>query len=671
MANPSLGKHTYFAKQWDPVSTFTGSASSNAVVTIYAQPVPPAITSTTTPAQTKTTSPVTVKGTGISGYGITLYDGSAQIGTTTVASNGTWSLTVNLAVGIHALTATQTLVAAVTSTQSAAVSVTVLPPNPAAPTISAPVTATMASTAQLNGTGVAGNAITLYDGSTAIGSTVIASDGTWSLTVGLGLGAHVLTATQTDTTWNLVSVKSSGVTVTIYAQPVPPAITSISTPAQTKTTTPVTVKGTGISGETITLYDGSTQVGTATVASNGTWQITVNLGVGVHSLTATQTLIAAVTSSPSAAASVTVLPPNPAAPTLTVPVTATMFTSVLLSGTGVVGELVTVYDGSVAIGTTSVVAGGTWSLTVTLGLGAHVLTATQTDTTWNLVSVKSSSVTVTVYAQPAAPVITFVSTPAQTKTTTQVTVKGTGISGETITLYDGSTQVGTATVASNGTWQITVSLGVGVHSLTATQTLIAAVTSDPSAAASVTVLPPNPAAPTVSAPASATMSTAQTLSGTGVAGDQITLYDGATAIGTTIVASNGTWSLGVTLAIGAHTLSATQTDTNWNLTSVFSSTVSVTVYAQPSPPAITSASVGSVSHSSATVVVGGTGTAGETITVYDGSTVIGTATVAGNGSWTLSVHLASGSHSLTATQTLVAGVTSNASAAFAVTVPSH
>lgn len=33
--------------------------------------------------------------------------------------------------------------------------------------------------------------------------------------------------------------------------------------------------------------------------------------------------------------------------------------------------------------------------------------------------------------------------------------------------------------------------------------------------------------------------------------------------------------------------------------------------------------------------------------------------------------MSSGSHSLTATQTLVAGVTSNASAAFAVTVPSH
>ena len=71
------------------------------------------------------------------------------------------------------------------------------------------------------------------------------------------------------------------------------------------------------------------------------------------------------------------------------------------------------------------------------------------------------------------------------------------------------------------------------------------------------------------------------------------------------------------------------------------------------------------------MVVGGTGTAGETITVYDGSTAIGTTTVAANGTWTLSPRLASGSHSLTATQTLVAGITSNASAAFAVTVPSH
>jgi hypothetical protein len=95
------------------------------------------------------------------------------------------------------------------------------------------------------------------------------------------------------------------------------------------------------------------------------------------------------------------------------------------------------------------------------------------------------------------------------------------------------------------------------------------------------------------------------------------------------------------------------------------------VYLQPAPPAITSASVGSVSHGSAQVTVGGTGTSGETITLYDGGAQVGTATVASNGTWSLRVTMNSGSHSLTATQTLTAGVTSNASSAWSVTVPSH
>lgn len=50
------------------------------------------------------------------------------------------------------------------------------------------------------------------------------------------------------------------------------------------------------------------------------------------------------------------------------------------------------------------------------------------------------------------------------------------------------------------------------------------------------------------------------------------------------VASNGTWPLAVTLVIGPHTLTATQTDTTWNLVSVLSSSVSVTVYTQPARP---------------------------------------------------------------------------------------
>ncbi|HVN60288.1 MAG TPA: Ig-like domain-containing protein, partial [Gaiellaceae bacterium] len=211
-----------------------------------------------------------------------------------------------------------------------------------------------------------------------------------------------------------------------------------------------------------------------------------------------------------------------------------------------------------------------------------------------------------------------------------------------------------------------------MHSLSATQTLVAAVTSDYSAAVSVTVYPPPPAAPTIGASTTATTSTSVTLSGSGVTGDTITLYDGTTAIATTTVV-NGSWTLTPTgLALGAHTFSATQTDPVWNFTSVKSSTVTVTIYAPPPPPVINAGpAIGTVIHSAANVTFTGTGVAGHTITLYDGTTNVGTVTVASNGTWTLTVKLASGTHTITATDTQTAGVTSAPSAAVTVVVPSH
>ena len=49
-----------------------------------------------------------------------------------------------------------------------------------------------------------------------------------------------------------------------------------------------------------------------------------------------------------------------------------------------VDTLVTIYDGSAAIATTTVAPNGTWTYTATLALGAHTLTANQTDTTLEL-----------------------------------------------------------------------------------------------------------------------------------------------------------------------------------------------------------------------------------------------------------------------------------------------
>ena len=135
------------------------------------------------------------------------------------------------------------------------------------------------------------------------------------------------------------------------------------------------------------------------------------------------------------------------------------------------------------------------------------------------------------------------------------TISGTGISSDTVILYEGTTVLGTATVQ-NGTWSIQkVTLAGGSNPLTASQ---APTPGDVSLlSATYTVIVPVPAAPTVSA-ASATSPGLYTVSGTGVSGDTITLYDGANVVGTGTV-QNGIWSIQqVLLLAGGNSLTATQ-----------------------------------------------------------------------------------------------------------------
>jgi hypothetical protein len=69
------------------------------------------------------------------------------------------------------------------------------------------------------------------------------------------------------------------------------------------------------------------------------------------------------------------------------------------------------------------------------------------------------------------------------------TITGTAEAGSTVTLYDGTNVLGTATADSGGTWSITsaISLADGTHSLTAKATDVAGNTSPDSTALSVTI----------------------------------------------------------------------------------------------------------------------------------------------------------------------------------------
>ena len=70
-----------------------------------------------------------------------------------------------------------------------------------------------------------------------------------------------------------------------------------------------------------------------------------------------------------------------------------------------------------------------------------------------------------------------------------------------------------------------------------------------------------------------------------------------------------------------------------------------------------------------TLTLTGTAEANSTVKVYDGATLLGSATANGTGAWTYTTAaLANGAHSLTATATDAAGNSGVASTALAVTI---
>jgi len=119
-----------------------------------------------------------------------------------------------------------------------------------------------------------------------------------------------------------------------------------------------------------------------------------------------------------------------------------------------------------------------------------------------------------------------------------------------------------------------------------------------------------PAAPVISAPVNNTITTntsRPTISGTAEAGVSVTIKDGATGLGM-VTATGGNWSLasgGATLALGAHSFTATATDTAGN-TGAASTVITYTVITPPdasAPSGTISIDAGNASTSSTSVTL--------------------------------------------------------------------
>ena len=128
-----------------------------------------------------------------------------------------------------------------------------------------------------------------------------------------------------------------------------------------------------------------------------------------------------------------------------------------------------------------------------------------------------------------------------------------------------------------------------------------------------------------------------TLTGSAEANATVKVYDGATLLGSATADSSGNWSYTTAaLTNGAHSLTATATDVAGN-TSGASAALSVTIdTAAPVAPTIASFSTDSGTAGDGitndnTLTLTGSAEANATVKVYDGATLLGSATANGAG----------------------------------------
>ena len=547
----------------------------------------------------------------------------------------------------------------------------------------------------LTGTAEANSTVKVYDGATLLGSATANGSGAWSYTTAaLGNGGHSLTATATDAAGN-TGVASTALAVTIDATaPVAPTIASFSTDSGVSgdgitNDSTLTLTGTAEANSTVKVYDGATLLGSATANGSGAWSYTTAaLTNGGHNLTATATDAAGNTGVASTALNVTIDTAAPVAPTISLFSTdsgvvgdgITNDNTLTLTGTAEANSTVKVYDGATLLGTATANGSGAWSCTTAaLVDGGHSLTATATDAAGNS---GAASATLNVTIDTTAPVVPSIGSGVIVNTN-EVALTGTAEAGSTVKVYDGASLLGNATANASGTWSYTSpALSGGGHNFTATATDAAGNTGIASTAVAVTINTIVPVAPVISSftPDTGvvgdgiTSVKTLTLTGTAEAGTTVKVYDGATLLGSTLASGSGAWSYTTApLANGTHSLTATDTDALGN-TSTASSALSVTIAAAPAVPTISSFStdsgvVGDHITNDNTLTLTGTADANSTVKVYDGATLLGSATANSSGTWSYTTAaLADGGHSLSATDTDAAGNTSAASTALAVTV---
>ncbi|MBA0086494.1 MAG: Ig-like domain repeat protein, partial [Acidobacteria bacterium Pan2503] len=686
----ALGSHT-IAAVYGGNTNFAGSTSAALTETVSQAPTTVTITSSLNPATFGQGVPfvATVQpssGGAVTGS-VTFYDGTSVLATASVVNNNSQHNVVQLLAagllgGTHSITVVYSGDANYTGSTSSALTETVNPAssttsiavsqNPA--TFGQAVTLTASVTPSIGGDQASG-AVTFYDGTTPLGAANLSNNSAQFSVSPFAVGSHSLTAKYAGDA-NFAGSTSSVLSETVNQSSTTTTLVSNLNPAVFGQAVPfvATVQpasGGAVTGS-VTFYDGTNVLGTASVVNNNNQQNIAQLTAagllgGTHSITAVYSGDANYTGSTSSALTETV---NAASSTVSIAtsqnpatfgqsITLTASVTPSISGDQASGT-VTFYDGVTSLGAANLSSNSAQLSVSNLAIGSHSITAKYAGDA-NFAGSTSPALSETVNPVTTTTALASSLNPAsagQGVAFTATVQAGAGNSATgTVTFLDGSATLGTATLSSGSAQFTTSSLALGSHSITAVYGGSTNFASSTSAALSQTInqvtttttlvsgLNPAPAGQSVTF--TATVQAGAGNSATGI----VTFLDGSTTLDTAIVSSGSAQFATSSLAPGSHSLSAVyggSTDFAGSTSAVLTETVNqittTTTLASSVNPALAGQSV----TFTATVQAGAGNSATGTITFLDGSTTLGTASVSNNSAQFTTTTLAAGSHAITA-----------------------
>lgn len=440
------------------------------------------------------------------------------------------------------------------------------------------------------------------------------------------------------------------------------------------------ISGKSVPNATVTIYDGTTVLGTATAGADSAYTFTPasDLSVGMHSISVSAPSGSGTIPSMILKLQIVNAPPKPAAPALASGSSPVNSNEPPLKGTATANTTVTIFVDGTSIGTTTADASGNWTYTPESPIadGPHDITITATDGSGNA-SAASNALALTIdTAPPAAPSEPALVSGSSPISNSQPALSGTAEANSTVTVYVDGTSIGTATADGSGNWNFTPTSPIadGPHDITVIATDAAGNSSTAGDALALTIdttPPAQPATPGLENGRSPINVTTPVLKGTAEANSKVTVYiDGIAATVTADADGNWSYTPDPALTEGDHLIKTTATDAAGNTSDYsaeFALTVDLTAPEASSTPKLVS---GYTPLKNNKPEFSGTAEANSTVTIYVDGKVIGATQADANGKWSYTAEsvLADGPRTISTTVTDAAGNTSVKSADLALVI---